>query len=82
MIFTPENHDKKPVQHSKSRRDTLLAPFLLALPVIFILIVLTKVIASDEYTPEPLEMEPIRLETRTSPIIPLDTVVIHADSSR
>jgi hypothetical protein len=54
---------------SKSLRNSFLPLVLLALPVIFIVIALTKVLASEEYNP-PLEKETI--SWRNEPI-PLDS---------
>jgi hypothetical protein len=54
---------------SKSLRNSFLPLILLALPVIFIVIALTKVLASEQYNP-PLEKETI--SWRNEPI-PLDS---------
>ena len=61
---------------SKSWRSSFLALVLLTLPVIFIVIALTKVLASEEYNP-PLEKETI--SWRNEPM-PVDTSFI--DSAR
>ncbi len=42
-----------------TKRHNLLAPLLLAFPVIFIIIALTKVLASEDYVSQPLERESI-----------------------
>jgi len=53
--------------NSKSRRSSFLPLILLALPIIFMLIALTKVLASEEYNP-PLETETINWKKETVPV--------------
>ncbi len=55
------------------KRSNMLTPVLLALPVIFIVIALTKVLASEEYQYTPLENETV-WKLGEQPNIQTDTV--------